>query len=163
MDAAAAAPRAPDGAAGGGEDPLPAVSVRGLVLRYDSPSGESFEARLDTLDLAPGQRAALAGPSTLEGVSRARVVAAIGLEARRLAGLAALLRGGPAVFGAEHRVQRGTGIRAGQAQDTDGAGLSGRGDGGDGVGHRRELLAGCFSQYTTGGGKKKYPPADRGI
>ena len=78
-------------------------------------------------------------------------------------GARVLLRGGPAVFGAEHRVQRGTGIRAGQAQDTDGAGLSGRGDGGDGVGHRRDLLAGCFSQYTTGGGKKKYPPADRGI
>ena len=76
MDAAAAAPRAPDGAAGGGEDPLPAVSVRGLVLRYDSPSGESFEARLDTLDLAPGQRAALAGPS---GCGKSTVLDALGL------------------------------------------------------------------------------------
>lgn len=51
-----------------------------------------------------------------------------------------LCGGGSAVPGAEHRVQRGKGIRTGEPEDTDGAGAAAGGNGGDGVRHGNGLL-----------------------
>jgi putative ABC transport system ATP-binding protein len=53
-----------------------ALSVRGLRVRHEDVSGESFEARLDMLELAPCMRVALAGPS---GSGKSTLLDALGM------------------------------------------------------------------------------------